>query len=150
MQTYSEEQIGEFKEVFSLFDKKGNGTIEPDALGDTLRSIGQNPTQAQVAEIIAALPDKGAKPLSFELFLDILSRPDGFKAAGTTEEFVQGFHVFDKDGTGYISAGELRYVLTSLGEKLTDAEVDELLKYVEVSKDGMVHYEDFVRAIASA
>ncbi|KAJ3355291.1 hypothetical protein GGF32_002070 [Allomyces javanicus] len=147
---FSEDQIAEFKEVFSLFDRKGNGFIEPDALGDVLRSIGQNPTEAQVADILAALPDKGQKPISFDLFKDILSRPDGFKAAGTIEEFCQGFAVFDKEGAGFISSGELRYVLTSLGEKMTNAEVDELLKYVDMTKDGQVKYEDFIRAITSA
>lgn len=45
---------------------------------------------------------------------------------------MRGFQVFDKEGTGYIGVGELRYVLTSLGEKLSDDEVDELLKGVTV------------------
>jgi calmodulin len=40
-------------------------------------------------------------------------------------------------------------VLTSLGEKLTDAEVDELLKLTEVDKNGYVNYENFVRSILS-
>lgn len=51
-----------------------------------------------------------------------------------SEEFIRGFQVFDKDGTGHIGVGELRYVLTSLGEKLSDEEVDELLKGVSVSR----------------
>lgn len=41
--------------------------------------------------------------------------------------------MFDKDNNGYIGQGELRYVLTSLGEKLSDEEVDELLKGVKVT-----------------
>lgn len=49
-----------------------------------------------------------------------------------TEEFIRGFQVFDKEGNGYIGAGELRYVLTQLGEKMTDEEVDELLKGVQI------------------
>jgi hypothetical protein len=44
------------------------------------------------------------------------------------DEFIKGFQVFDKVGNGFIGAGELRYVLTQLGEKMTDEEVDELLK----------------------
>lgn len=48
------------------------------------------------------------------------------------EEFIRGFQVFDKEGNGFIGAGELRYVLTQLGEKMTDEEVDELLKGVPV------------------
>ena len=31
--------------------------------------------------------------------------------------------MFDKDGNGFISAAELRHVMTNLGEKLTDEEV---------------------------
>lgn len=41
--------------------------------------------------------------------------------------------MFDKEGNGFIGQGELKYVLTSLGEKLTDDEVDELLKGVQVT-----------------
>ena len=40
--------------------------------------------------------------------------------------------MFDKEGNGFIGAGELRYVLTQLGEKMTDEEVDELLKGVQI------------------
>ena len=69
--------------------------------------------------------------VDYATFLNILNRPGGFKAAGTAEEFIRGFQVFDKTVNGTIGAGELRYVLTSLGEKLSDAEVDELLKGVQ-------------------
>ena len=40
--------------------------------------------------------------------------------------------MFDKEGNGFIGAGELRYVLTQLGEKMSDEEVDELLKGVQI------------------
>jgi Ca2+-binding EF-hand superfamily protein len=66
--------------------------------------------------------------VDYETFLRILNRPDGWKPAGSADEFIKGFQVFDKAGNGFIGAGELRYVLTQLGEKMTDAEVDELLK----------------------
>ena len=72
--------------------------------------------------------------VDFPTLTNILNRPNGFKPAGTPEEFIRGFQVFDKDGTGHIGVGELRYVLTSLGEKLSDEEVDELLKGVTVGE----------------
>lgn len=49
--------------------------------------------------------------IDFGTFLTILTRPDGFKPAGTSQEFIQGFQVFDKEGDNHISAGELRYGL---------------------------------------
>ncbi|PWZ01025.1 putative myosin regulatory light chain cdc4 [Testicularia cyperi] len=135
----------EYKEAFALFDKKGTGTVSRESLGDLLRALGQNPTQAEVAELANTAP----KDIDFQSFLNILHRPNGFKPAGSPEEFIRGFQVFDKEGNGFIGAGELRYVLTSLGEKLSDDEVDELLKGVQVGSDGNIHYESFVRQILS-
>ena len=43
----TEEQIAEFKEAFFLFDKGGDGTITTKELGTVMRSLGQNPTEAE-------------------------------------------------------------------------------------------------------
>lgn len=48
---------------------------------------------------------------------------------------------FFKDGNGYISAAELRHVMTNLGEKLTDEEVDEMIREADIDGDGQVNYE---------
>jgi len=147
----SEEQLNEWKEAFSLFDKKGTQTVSSDNLGDLIRALGQNPTQAEVRDIVASLgSEKGEVDIDFGTFLTVLTRPNGFKSAGTAQEFIQGFQVFDKEGNGFIPAGELRYVLTNLGEKLTNEEVEELLKDVEVNKDGQINYVDFVHTILSS
>ena len=47
--------------------------------------------------------------VDFETFLKILNRPNGFRDPGEPEEFVRGFQVFDKDMTGYVGVGELKY-----------------------------------------
>ena len=49
--------------------------------------------------------------------------------------------MFDKNGDGYISASELRHVMTTLGEKLTDDEVDEMIREADIDGDGKVNYE---------
>jgi Ca2+-binding EF-hand superfamily protein len=46
------------------------------------------------------------------------------KDTDSEEEILEAFKVFDKDGNGFISAAELRHIMTNLGEKLTDEEVD--------------------------
>jgi Ca2+-binding EF-hand superfamily protein len=63
----------------------------------------------------------------------VLNRPGGFRDPGEPEEYCRGFQVFDKDMTGFIGVGQLRYILTNLGEKMSDEEVDELLKAVDTS-----------------
>lgn len=57
------------------------------------------------------------------------------------DELKEAFRVFDKDGNGFISATELRHVMTNLGEKLTDAEVDEMIREADTDCDGQVNYE---------
>ena len=47
------------KEAFALFDKRGSGAVPRETLGDLLRALGQNPTQAEVAEIVAGAPRDG-------------------------------------------------------------------------------------------
>ena len=48
------------------------------------------------------------------------------------DEFIRGFQIFDKDGKGTIGLGELRYILTNIGEKFTDEEFEEFQKLVQV------------------
>lgn len=77
--------------------------------------------------------------VDFETFSKILNRPGGFRDPGEPEEYCRGFQVFDKDMTGFIGVGQLRYILTNLGEKMSDEEVDELLKAVDTSS-GEINY----------
>jgi calmodulin len=56
-------------------------------------------------------------------------------------ELRESFRVFDKNGDGYITASELRQVMLTLGEKLTDDEVNEMIREADVDGDGKVNYE---------
>lgn len=62
------------------------------------------------------------------------------KKPNNQEEFIEGFKVFDKESNGLISAAELRHLLTQLGERLTEKEVDILLAGMEDGQ-GQVPYE---------
>jgi calmodulin len=44
----TEKQIGEFKEAFDLYDKEGDGKIGIKELGTIMRSLGLNPTEAEL------------------------------------------------------------------------------------------------------
>ncbi|EDM06320.1 rCG32620, isoform CRA_b [Rattus norvegicus] len=71
---FSADQIEEFKEAFSLFDRTPTGEMK-----------------------------------------------------GTYEDFVEGLRVFDKESNGTVMGAELRHVLATLGEKMSEAEVEQLL-----------------------
>lgn len=157
MAAYSEELVGDYQEAFNLFDSRGDGKINVSQLGDVLRALGQNPTEADVTKFSAPLAgagkegkdskDKEAR-ISFDEFLPVLAAISKSRSSDTPEDFVEGLRHFDKEANGYISSAELRHLLTTLGEKLSDDEVEQLLAGQEDSH-GNVHYEDFVRMLMS-
>ena len=53
----------------------------------------------------------------------------------------QAFRMFDRDGSGTVSALELRQVMMNLGEKLTETEVDEMMREADIDGDGEINYE---------
>jgi len=146
MAGYSEDQIIDFQEAFTLFDNRGDGKISISQLGDVLRALGQNPTEAEVKKCCSQ--SKQDDRIGFDVFLPILQTISKNKCTDTAEDFIEGLRHFDKDGSGYISSAELRHLLTTLGEKLTDDEVEQLLNGQEDSQ-GNVHYEEFVRMVMS-
>ena len=143
----TEEQIAEFKEAFSLFDKDGDGTITTKELGTVMRSLGQNPTEAELQDMINEVDADGNGTIDFPEFLTMMARK--MKDTDSEEEIKEAFRVFDKDGNGFISAAELRHVMTNLGEKLTDEEVDEMIREADIDGDGQVNYEEFVKMMMS-
>ena len=60
------------------------------------------------------------------------------KSADFAHETRAAFEVFDKDGSGTISAEELRQVMKSLGENLTDQEIDEMIAEADKDKNGSI------------
>ncbi len=84
----------------------------------------------------------GNGTIDFPEFLTMMARK--MKDTDSEEEIREAFRVFDKDGNGFISAAELRHVMTNLGEKLTDEEVDEMIREADIDGDGQVNYEGTV------
>eukprot|EP00937_MAST-01D_sp_MAST-1D-sp2_P003834 g3834.t1 len=141
------EQVAEFKEAFALFDKGGCGAISVRELGTVMRSLGQSPTVAQLQDMANEADADGSGTVGFPAFLDMMARK--MRDTDSEEEILEAFKVFDKGGDGFISAAELRHVMTNLGEKLTDEEVGAMMREADVGGDGRINYEAFVKAMMS-
>ncbi|XP_060072888.1 calcium-binding protein LPS1-alpha-like [Ylistrum balloti] len=130
-------------EAFSLFDKDGDGFVSSKELGTVMRSLGQNPTEAELQDMINEVDTDGNGTIDFPEFLTMMSRK--IFDDDSDAELKEAFRVFDSNGNGFIGAAELRHVMTNLGEKLTDEEVEEMIREADIDKDGQVNYEEFVK-----
>jgi len=142
--------IEEIKDSYSLFDfwdgKKG--TVDAIHLADLLRCVGLNPTMKLVMEN-GGTKKKGEKQYKFEEILPIYSAVAKETDTGTFADFMEAFKTFDREGQGFISSAEFRHVIGNLGEKMADADVDNILKWTDTTEDldGNLKYEAFITKV---
>ena len=125
MHGMSEEEMTELKAVFKTFDKDGDGTIDVEELGTALRSLGQNPTKEEVKKLIDETDKDGSGCIEFDEFAKMMAQRSASNQT-SEQELLEAFKVFDTDGSGIIDASKLRHIMSNLGEKLSDEELDAL------------------------
>lgn len=85
--------------------------------------------------------------ISFEEFLAIMLDIRANDKRLTSADVEAAFRVFDPDRKGVVHQDELRHVLTTLGEKLSSEEVDEMLSLVEANPDGTIDYSELSKKL---
>ena len=138
---FDQSQIQEFKEAFNMIDQNNDGFICKEDLHDMLASLGQDPADAY----LEAMVGEASGPINFTMFLTMF----GEKLNGTDPEDVirNAFACFDDDSTGVIHEDRLRELMTTMGERFTEDEVDEMYRGAPINEEGMFDYNAFVRMI---
>ncbi|KAL3085555.1 hypothetical protein niasHT_037296 [Heterodera trifolii] len=138
------EEIQEFATAFRMFDKDGNGTMSIKELGVAMRTLGLNPTEDELLNMVNEY-DVDGNGIDFFEFCKMMKEMN----KETDQELIRlAFRVFDKDGNGYITAQEFRHFMTTMGEKFSEEEVDEIIKEFDKDGDEQIDYEEFVNAVA--
>lgn len=75
---------------------------------------------------------EGKGLVDFPEFLSLMARNMRCGCEDQEEDLIEAFRVFDREGNGLISVAELRHVLTNIGEKLTEEEIDEMIREADV------------------
>lgn len=109
--------LSEYKEVFSMFDVDGDGTIDSTELDNVLKDLGTPATSSELQELLAAVDTDSNGVIDFEEFCVMMSMRGGSGSSGITDPYTEMKSVFtalDKDGDGIISLEDLKVVLPSV------------------------------------
>jgi len=139
-------QLEEFFEAFTLFDKDGGGTIDASELKEVLASVGQMPTDAELADMISAVDADGTGDIDFTEFAALMAHKMQADEGGE-KAMAAAFSIFDASGDGLISSGEMRKIMINLGEKVTAEDVEAVIRCVDTDGDGFINYKEFSRVI---
>ncbi|XP_043822290.1 myosin light polypeptide 6-like [Dromiciops gliroides] len=142
---FTKDQTAEFKEAFQLFDHMGDGKILYSQCGDVMWALSQNPTSTEVLMVLGnpKSDEMNVKVLDFEHFLPKLQIIAKNKDQGTYDDYIEGLLVFDKEENGTVTGAEIWHILITLGEKMTEEEVEVLVTGHEDS-NGCINYEELV------
>ncbi|KAF3858078.1 hypothetical protein F7725_011279 [Dissostichus mawsoni] len=133
--------------VFAMFDQ--SQIQEDEEIQSRKRNMltpqtfrmGKNPTDEYLEEMMNEAPG----PINFTMFLTMF----GEKLNGTDPEDVirNAFACFDEEATGIIQEDNLRELLTTMGDRFTDEDVDELFREAPIDQKGNFNYVAFTRIL---
>merc|ERR1711904_678474 len=110
-----------------------------------LGRLGEQPTNQELPRVVNEVDPHGKGILTFQQFVTMMSYFD--HGLITEEEVLEAFKIFDRDASGSIESAELRHVLQTLGDKLTEEEADMMLDEADADGSGEIDFEEFAQTI---
>lgn len=141
LDSLTKEDLATLKEAFTVYDKNNDGTITTKELSTVMRSLGQNPTDAEVQDMINEVDVDGSGSMEFPEFCVMMVKK--MAESDTENEVREAYRVFDKEREGFITRSELRMIFAALPEKLTEEEIEEMLEAADEDGSGRIEYEEF-------
>lgn len=92
LQELTPQQISEFKEVFSLFDVDNDGHVSTKELGTVMRSLGQNPSDQELEEMLVELDKDNNGFIEFPEVLQCTVRNHKERWGGAEEDHTADAH----------------------------------------------------------
>lgn len=77
--------------------------------------------------------------IDFEEFLEMIVKE--MNKTDTEEEMREAYKIFDRSGNGFITAKELKHGMVYMGERLSDEEVEEMMREADSDGDGRISFE---------
>lgn len=138
----SPNELTQLQQAFHVFDTDHDGVITITELQTVMHKLGQEPTREELQDMINDMDENGDGEIDFKEFVTLMERRLSLRSQ--QNEFEEAFSVFDRKGDGRISFGELKEVLTDLGEEVTDDDVRDMIAEADTTGSGYIDKQEFM------
>ncbi|KAK7959665.1 calmodulin [Apiospora aurea] len=140
--TLSQEEIAVFKELFDSYDDDKGGNITVQEFAKVMsNSPGQQPTEAEVQQIIKEVDLDGDGTINFNEFITMMTGQPYPPVTDPADEYAKAWKEFEPSLKGSITQAQFRQLMANLAEPVSDVEVDKLVNNVD--GEGKISYKDF-------
>lgn len=126
------------QQIFRFFDNENKNSINKSKVGEALRALGIIKTKTDINLLVKSLEEE----INFEEFKTLVD--NARKTQINKDNLLTAFEVFDEGKTGKCDANELFHCLKSIGEKLSEEDIENLKEKVSVDSDGKIDYKKII------
>lgn len=145
------DEIKVLKLCFNLFDVRKQDFLGSDDLDDILRAMGFRPSKEELKDILEEIDEDGSGEIEFAEFCQLCAKflveePD---EETMKAELKEAFRVYDKDGAGFITTGQLREIIAELDPRLTSEDLDGIIEEIDEDGSGTMDFDEFCQMMMS-
>ena len=133
-----------YKESFDMFDRNKKGKITINDITKIMKNFGYPIKKSEAQKMISDIDDNGDGEIDFEEFVTLMEKQINFVEETDEELVLRAFKSFDKDHDGKITNYEFKYILTQMGDKFSEQELNELFTECDLDINGVLDYQEFI------
>ena len=139
-----EERRKLMREVLDLYDPDNEGFVKSRDIAKILRAMGRTLEDDDEQNFVQAADPDNTGRISKDNFLETVEAMFSLPKE-EVNELLDAFKVFDLKNTGKISVKNFKKVLTDIGQEFSEEEVEDILRYIDIARDGNINIKDFIQ-----
>lgn len=163
--SFTEERITEMKEIFSMVDDDGDGSITRPQLAMCLRAMQYSISNGEINDLMKKFDSDKSGTINFPQLLQIIAATAQPNLTKETQTILSALKLFDTQNDGEmknlhpnaliflfiletISENDFRFLMQQTGEPLPKDSVDDMIKATDArTKNGRIQYRKLVSAL---
>jgi len=139
------EHLSAFRDAFDAFDSDGSGEIDRVELRKVLVALGSDASDAELEDMMNLADVNHSGTIDFWEFSTLMCYKMNESDPGKALHLA--FEVFDEDRSGSISSKEIKKLMRSLGEPVSDSSINAFMAKADMDGSGDVNYEEFANVV---